>query len=114
LILDNLGMCRFHRGWAEEMIPEILESLYGLKKIFLKRISETASRINGRNSSVFWESNRNIEIIYTFLKRKQTVEGNTDDELVKWIGSFETDKNEAALNFWYEIHKGIHESLKEY
>jgi glyceraldehyde-3-phosphate dehydrogenase (ferredoxin) len=114
LIVDNLGMCRFHRGWAEDMIPEILESLYGLKKKYLKTISETASRINGRNSSVFWESNRNIEIIYTFLKRKQIVEGTNDPELSKWIEKFETDKKEAALNFWYEIHKGIHESLKEY
>ena len=96
------------------MIPEILESLYGLKKKFLKTIAETAGRINGRNSSVFWESERNIDLIYMFLKRKQTVEGNTDDELAKWIEKFEADKNEAALNFWYEIHKGIHESLKEY
>jgi glyceraldehyde-3-phosphate dehydrogenase (ferredoxin) len=114
LMVDNLGICRFHRGWAEDMIPEILESLYGLKKQFLKAISETASRINGRNSSVFWESNRNIDIIYTFLKRKQTVDGNNDTELSKWIGKFEADKKEAALNFWYEIHKGIHESLTEY
>jgi glyceraldehyde-3-phosphate dehydrogenase (ferredoxin) len=114
LILDNSGMCRFHRGWAEEMIPEILESLYGLKKRFLKSISETASRINGRNSSVFWESDRSIDLIYTFLKRKQTVDGITDVALAKWIERFEADKKETALNFWYEIHKGIHESLKEY
>jgi len=114
LMVDNLGICRFHRGWAEEMIPEIVGSLYGLKKQFLKAISETASRINGRNSSVFWESNRNIDIIYTFLKRKQTVDKNNDAELLKWIGKFETDKKEAGLNFWYDIHKGIHESLKEY
>jgi glyceraldehyde-3-phosphate dehydrogenase (ferredoxin) len=114
LILDNLGMCRFHRGWAEEMIPEIMESLYGLKEKFLKKISITAGRINSRNSSVFWESERNIEFIYTFLKRKQTVEGNNDSELVKWVRRFEADKQEAALSFWYEIHKGIHESLKEY
>jgi glyceraldehyde-3-phosphate dehydrogenase (ferredoxin) len=113
LILDNLGMCRFHRGWAEEMIPEIMESLYGLKEKFLKKISITASRINSRNSSVFWESERSIEFIYTFLKRKQIVEGNNDAELVKWIREFEADKQEAALSFWYEIHKGIHESLKE-
>jgi glyceraldehyde-3-phosphate dehydrogenase (ferredoxin) len=107
-------MCRFHRGWAEEMIPDILESLYGLKKKFLKTISVTASRINGRNSSVFWESDRNIDLIYAYLKRKQNVEYNNDGELVKWIGKFEADKKEAALNYWYEIHKGIHESLKEF
>ncbi|MEE8481275.1 MAG: aldehyde ferredoxin oxidoreductase, partial [Desulfobacterales bacterium] len=114
LILDNLGMCRFHRGWAEEMIPEIVESLYGLKKKFINKITITASRINGRNSSVFWESDRNIEMIYTFLKRKQIVEGNMDSELAKWMQKFETNKKEAAFSFWYEIHKGIHESLKEY
>ncbi|MGD9278286.1 MAG: aldehyde ferredoxin oxidoreductase, partial [Desulfobacterales bacterium] len=71
-------------------------------------------RINGRNSSVFWESERNIDLIYTFLIRKQTVDGNNDPELAKWIGKFGSDKKESALNFWYEIHKGIHESLKEY
>ncbi len=53
-------------------------------------------------------------MIYTFLKRKQIVEGNMDSELAKWMQKFETNKKEAAFSFWYEIHKGIHESLKEY
>ena len=34
--MDNLGICRFHRGWAEEMMPEIVGSLYGLKDEFLE------------------------------------------------------------------------------
>jgi len=38
---------------------------------------------------------------------------STDAELVKWIDSFETDKTEASLGFWYEMHKGIQESLRE-
>ena len=25
LMLDHMGLCRFHRGWAEEMIPDIVE-----------------------------------------------------------------------------------------
>ncbi|MFH1624743.1 MAG: aldehyde ferredoxin oxidoreductase N-terminal domain-containing protein [Pseudomonadota bacterium] len=114
LTLDNLGMCRFHRLWAEEMIPEIIDSLYGLKEKFLENIAMTASRINSRNSSIFWESERNIDFIHAFLKRQHTVEGNNDSELMKWIGYFEKDKHEAALNFWYEMHKGIQESLKEF
>ena len=114
LLLDNMGMCRFHRAWAEDMIPEIIESLFGLRKQLLENISITASRINSRNSSVFWESERNFDFIYTFLKRKQTVENNNDNELVKWINYFEKDKKEAALSFWYEMHKGIIESLKEF
>lgn len=114
LILDNLGMCRFHRAWAEEMMPEIIDSLFGFKDQFLENISFTASRINSRNSSIFWESERNIDFVYTFLKRKKTVGGDTDSDLAKWIKYFERDKQEAALNFWYEIHKGIIESLKEF
>jgi glyceraldehyde-3-phosphate dehydrogenase (ferredoxin) len=106
-------MCRFHRAWAEEMIPEVIGSLYGLRQEFLKQIAITASRINSRNASAFWESQRTIDCVYLFLKRKQTVDGENDPELVKWIERFEVDKQEAALDFWYEIHKGILESLRE-
>lgn len=114
LTLDNLGMCRFHRLWAEEMIPEIIDSLYGLKKPFLENILMTASRINSRNSSVFWESERNIDFVHSFLNRQHAIEGNNDAELMKWLDYFKKDKHEAALSFWYEMHKGALESLKEF
>ncbi|MGB7063381.1 MAG: aldehyde ferredoxin oxidoreductase C-terminal domain-containing protein [Candidatus Zixiibacteriota bacterium] len=114
LILDNLGMCRFHRGWAEEMLPDIVESLYGMKEKFLKQISITASRINSRNSSVFWESERSIDFVHTFLKRKKEVGDVQDAELDRWIEYFDKDREEAALSFWYEMHKGIQESLREF
>lgn len=71
LILDNLGICRFHRGWAEEMLPEIIGTLYGAKQPFLQGIDVLASRINSRNSPIFWESERNIDFLQSFLKRKQ-------------------------------------------
>jgi glyceraldehyde-3-phosphate dehydrogenase (ferredoxin) len=114
LIMDNLGMCRFHRLWAEEMLPEVIGSLYGQKEPFLKSLARTASRINSRNSSIFWESGRSADYVHTFLKRHRDVDGSTDAELAEWIGRFEADKQEAALSFWYEIHKGIHESLREF
>ena len=41
-------------------------------------------------------------------------EGDNNSDLSKWIKEFEKDKKEAALNFWYEIHKGISESLREF
>lgn len=114
LILDNMGMCRFHRQWAEEMLPEVIESLYGLQEEFLKKISRTAARINSRNSSVFWESERCFDFIHTFLKRKREVDGVKDPELDKWIEAFDKNRHDAALDFWYEIHKGIHETLEDY
>ena len=100
--------------WAEEMIPDIVGSLYGLKNEFLENIAITASRINSRNASVYWESERALDFVSTFLKRKQTIEGNKDPELITWIERFEQDKNETGLAFWYEMHKGIQESLREF
>ena len=114
LVLDNLGICRFHRNWAEEMMPEIIDSLYGLKQQFIENNHITASRINSRNSSVFWETERSIDIVYTFLKRKHILENNNDPEIIKWMNYFEKNKHEAALSFWYEMHKGIQESLREF
>ncbi len=114
LVLDNTGMCRFHRGWAEGMIPEVIGALYGLQKEFRKTTAITAGRINARNSSLFWESGRNIDIIHNFLKRKHTADGVNDAELLEWIDRFEADRHEAALGFWYDIHKGILESLREF
>jgi len=114
LIMDNLGICRFHRNWAEEMMPEIIDSLYGLKQQFIENNHITASRINSRNSSMFWEPDRNIDIVYNFLKRKHILENNNDIELIKWMNFFEKNKHEAALSFWYEMHMGIQESLREF
>ena len=113
LVLDNTGMCRFHRAWAEGMLPRIIGALYGLEDEFLKQVSITGSRINSRNASVFWESERSIDYVHTFLMRKRTVDGVDDAELTKWLERFERDKREGGLGFWYEIHKGIQESLRE-
>ncbi|NOX14982.1 MAG: aldehyde ferredoxin oxidoreductase [Epsilonproteobacteria bacterium] len=114
LVLDNIGICRFHRNWAEEMMPEVMGSLYGLKEQYLARVNDTANWIGGRNSSIFWESERSIDLIYTFLNRKHIVDGNNDPELIKWLDFFKKDKHEAAMSFWYEMHKGIQETLREF
>jgi len=113
LILDNTGYCRFHRGWAEEMIPDIIETLWGKKAEFLRSIEVTAARINARNASVLWESKRNGEFIRTWLARLQDVMGNEDPAIARWREAFEKDPEAAAVDFWFEIQKGIHESLRE-
>jgi glyceraldehyde-3-phosphate dehydrogenase (ferredoxin) len=114
LLLDNLGICRFHRGWAEDMGAEIVEALYGMGKPFVEKVTMTASRINSRNSSVFWEAGRNADLVYEFLKRRRDVGDVHRPELDEWIARFEKDRREAALDFWYEMHKGAHESLLEF
>ncbi|MFO8023272.1 MAG: aldehyde ferredoxin oxidoreductase N-terminal domain-containing protein [Perlabentimonas sp.] len=114
LMLDNLGICRFHRAWAEDIMPDVVGELFGVKDEFLKSLKLTASRINSRNASVFWESERSIDFIHLFLKKKRNEDGDDSAELAEWITRFDKDKKEAALNFWYEIHKGVHETLREF
>jgi glyceraldehyde-3-phosphate dehydrogenase (ferredoxin) len=114
LILDNLGFCRFHRNWAEEMMPEVIGELFGLEESFLATISGTSSRINSRNASVFWESERNFDLIHSFMQRQKEVLGTKGDDLDHWLDYFEKDKKSASIDYWYEIHKGVHESLREF
>jgi len=112
--MDNAGICRFHRAWAEQMMPDVFDSLYGLKDRFLQANAICASRINSRNAGVFWESELNIDYILTFLKRKRDIEGEVDADLVHWIERFERDRKEASLDYWFEIRKGIDESLRDF
>jgi len=114
LVMDNAGFCRFHRGWAEDTVPDIFGSLYGMKDELLATTTVTASRINSRNASVYWESERNIDFLATFLRRMRDVEGEKDPQLLEWIGRFEKDRKEAALDWWFEMRKGIDESLREF
>ncbi|MBI9038478.1 MAG: hypothetical protein JEY97_10125 [Bacteroidales bacterium] len=114
LMMDNLGFCRFHRAWAEEIMPDVIDKLYGLKDKFIQNLKHTATRINSRNASIFWESERSVDFLFQFLRKKAFEDNIRDKELDCWIKAFEKDKFEAGLQFWYEIHKGIHESLREF
>jgi glyceraldehyde-3-phosphate dehydrogenase (ferredoxin) len=114
LILDNLGICRFHRGWAEELLPEVMDSLHNCKDRFLRAIDVLAARLNSRNSPIFWESERNIDYLHTFLKRKKEIENDGRPELTTWLEKFDENRVEAAREFWYETLKGIDESLREF
>ncbi len=112
LILDNLGICRFHRQWAEEMTPDIVKKLFGDHISIQKIVALTSGRINSRNNSMPWESKRNADYVATFLKRQRDVEGNNEKSLNQWITRFEKDPEKAAMAYWYDMHRGMTETLR--
>lgn len=114
LMLDNLGICRFHRAWAEELMPDIVESLFGCKEAMLKAVSLSASRITSRNASVFFESQRNTDLLHRFLRKKAETTLTNDKELLHWLDRFSENQHQASIDFWYEIHQGLHETLREF
>jgi glyceraldehyde-3-phosphate dehydrogenase (ferredoxin) len=111
LMLDNVGFCRFHRGWAEDMVPEIIGQLFGKKNEFIAATRDLARRIGSRNSTVFWESRRNIDFTATALRRMREVSGCQDAELSGWLDRFAREPGAAAIDFWFEIRKGVDETL---
>ncbi len=114
LAMDNAGLCRFHRAWGEEMMPEAIGLVYGKKDEYLAAVSVAASRINSRNAAVYWESEADIDYVRSFLVRKRNVEKDDSPELARWINAFEADPKEASLSFWFEMRKGIDESLRDF
>jgi glyceraldehyde-3-phosphate dehydrogenase (ferredoxin) len=112
LVLDNIGMCRFHRGWAEEMMPEIMGSVFDLRNEYIDNIDKISSEIRNKNSSVYWESERNIDFVQKFLERKINVEQNNNLDLIEWVEEYQNDKNGASLRFWYDMLRGVQEGLK--
>jgi glyceraldehyde-3-phosphate dehydrogenase (ferredoxin) len=63
-------------------------------------------------ASVQWRKDSNM--VFEFSKNRKRIDGTSHPELDHWIAFFTRDKHAAAYEFWYELHKGIHETLREY
>jgi len=115
LLLDNMGFCRFHRDWAEELVPEIFHDFWEENLDLQAHHLELGRRINAANVSSFWRSRRVEALIHAFLRRKQeaaTQDGAARPELAEWLARFEADRSGAARDFWYEVRKGVDEAFE--
>ncbi|MFH2009900.1 MAG: aldehyde ferredoxin oxidoreductase C-terminal domain-containing protein [bacterium] len=112
LMLDNAGFCRFHRGWAQEMVPEIIGNLFDKQELFLGAIDCTARTISSRSAAVYWESERTVDYVHAAIKRQHEVGGQQGEDIMKWLDAFGKNKHEAAFDFWCEIQKGVHEAFR--
>jgi glyceraldehyde-3-phosphate dehydrogenase (ferredoxin) len=112
LVLDNMGFCRFHREWAEELVPEIFHEHLRADVDLRAHHRELARRVNARNASAFWESERVVRIVASFLRRKAE-EGVSRPELEEWLSRFAADGWQAGRDYWYEVRKGVDEALAE-
>jgi glyceraldehyde-3-phosphate dehydrogenase (ferredoxin) len=114
LTLDNLGFCRFHREWAEELLPEIFRDFWKVDVDLAAHHRALARRINARNASAFFESGRIAELLRAFHERKAAeTKGDKRAELEEWRGRFATDAWAASRDYFYEIRKGLDEALSD-
>lgn len=114
LYSENSGTCRFHRKWVEDIIDDIILDHFNLEFNFWKTNFELAREIHQyqSNSSVFWESQRVIDIIHGYLKYWKE-EGLNDVSLDEWITKFEKDKVSSAREYWNLLYKGMEDAFTE-
>jgi len=111
LYSDNTGICRFHRKWVEKVIQDIVNGLFDQNIDYYEHHKELASLIDKvHNQSVFWESERVVDVIVTYLNRLQQADPN-NTTLAKWVEKFKKDKWSAAREYWEQLSEGISAGL---
>lgn len=111
---ENSGSCRFHRKWVEDIIDDIMSSHFDLDLNYWNDNFRLAKSIQDRHAdaSVFWESERVVDIVRGFLE-KWKEDGLRDPELLAWCNRFNVDRWEAARAFWDEMKAGMEEAFAE-
>ncbi len=100
---ENLGICRFHRGWAEKIGEKLLNAAYNVNADFIehgKKILRDIVKydVMAKATPVFWESEKILDIFWTFIK----VEAEAGNEVaLRWLKKYDDQKkNEAAKDYW--------------
>ncbi|MBI4510557.1 MAG: aldehyde ferredoxin oxidoreductase [Deltaproteobacteria bacterium] len=112
LMLDNLGMCRFHRGWAESVLPPLMKRLHGDSADAIAHHRQLAIEIQAHNATHPWETERVVDFVHSYLL-KYSADGPKEPALAAWLDRFSSDKKVAARAYWQEIRDGLEEELRE-
>lgn len=112
LYSENSGACRFHRKWVEDIVDEVILAHFQLNFDYWQTNFKLAKAIHDHQSaqSVFWESERVVDLIATFIFNWEQ-DGLRDPELLVWAERFRADKWAAARAFWQEMYTGMAEAF---
>ncbi|RLG88540.1 MAG: hypothetical protein DRO18_01225 [Thermoprotei archaeon] len=105
--VDNAGICRFHRRWAEKMLKTLYNELLNIKvdldkhaKAMYRKIAEYSILVNAEPR--FWESKKTMDIISTIAN-----EVNNKD----WVHKFNTEGIKAFKDWWNRFYRKVSEEL---
>ncbi len=92
--ISNAGICRFHRGWAENFLEELYRAL-GFDEDFYENIKEVYRRIaiyNLKSGAMPrpLEGEKGIDLFYTLAEELG---------VQRWVTEFNKDKKEAYYNW---------------
>ncbi len=96
--LDNLGICRFHRGWFEPAMDSMLE--YRKLKLDGEKMVEGIMDYNRKAGAepTFWDTQRTKDII--------TV-GAREFGAEEWTAKFKQDGDMALMEYWHRFEEAL-------
>ncbi len=107
LINDNCGVCRFHRGWSEALMPVIMNDRFGLNIDFKEHHFHLAREINDHQSETSqpWATRRMAEMLEGYLTYVAKPPTSTEDQ-AKYPQMDPADPIGSAKAFWRAIREG--------
>lgn len=107
-LIEDLGMCRFHRGWAEKAVPVILETMYGInaplekyKKLYAEIYQY--QKLSGAAPTP-WDTRKLIDFMAL---------GASEYSNEKWEKAFMENKEVAAYEWWRRFNSKVEEFVKQ-
>ena len=116
LYSEEMGICRFHRGWTEKTVETLLRrgrginlNLYEHCRRLMQKIVEYDRKAN--QYPVFWETKKTKDVIRTYLPEVRKKMPAENGDLDRWIEKFNDDPEQAAKEYWEETLKGYEEGI---
>ena len=115
MVSDNCGQCRFHRAWAESLLPVIVNDRFGLDIDFREHHFLLAREIyqHQGHKALPWPTRRIAEIMKGYLEQVAQRGRSTEDVFV-WPLRLEDDADilEEMEGYWYAIRSGIERAFR--
>ncbi len=116
LYSENTGICRFHRKWAEKIIPKLINEGLGLNINYYEHCKKLLQGLMNYSAKAkayptFYETRRTKDVIINFYKEASKEFGKSP-ELLKLLDEFKKDPEIALRNYFSEMLKGINDVIK--
>ena len=115
---EEIGVCRFHRGWTERAVETLLRrgrgielNLYEHCKALIQNIVDYDRKAN--QHPVFWETKKTRNVIHRYLAEVKRTMARDDEQLDHWIKKFTENPEQAAKDYWEETLNGYEAILNE-
>ncbi|MET1101077.1 MAG: aldehyde ferredoxin oxidoreductase N-terminal domain-containing protein [Pyrodictiaceae archaeon] len=106
-LIDNAGLCRFHRGWAERMLAKLYRDIWGVEvnleehaKKMYRLIIEYQSRAGAE--PVPWDSRKTMDMVASMA---------AETGLDKWVEKYNLSGAKGLYEWWERFRKHVHKLL---